>query len=357
MSPCETQDWTDAVAQIAAADGTVLILGATDTGKTTLALQAANTAVQAGRRVALLDADIGQGELAPPGTVGVARLEAPIPSLSTARLRAMAFVGDTSPHGHVLPVLQGTRRLLEHCRQRGDDLVIVDASGFVSGRLAEKLQLAQIDLIQPTLVVLLAHGPELQRLASLATALHSSPVRQVTTPDGVRKKPEEYRRTQRINRMGRYLRDARQVDLSAGQVMTLDTWLYSGTPISPWKLRASQSILEAVVLHGEESSDGVFLCTETRPTRARLDLLQEEFPGQRIQATPAALLRGLLVGLIGDGGRLADIGLLEGINFARGILSVITPARVVDDVRALHFGRIRVRRDGTEIGRLTPGDL
>ena len=88
---------------------------------------AANAAVRAGRRAAILDTDLGQSEVGPPGTIGVVRLEAPVSTVSDLQPRALAFVGATSPYGHLLAVVQGTRRLVSHALTRNDDVVFVDA--------------------------------------------------------------------------------------------------------------------------------------------------------------------------------------------------------------------------------------
>ena len=51
--------------------GMAVVLGAPDTGKSSFCRMAAEVAVRAGRRVADLDADIGQTTVGPPGTVGL----------------------------------------------------------------------------------------------------------------------------------------------------------------------------------------------------------------------------------------------------------------------------------------------
>src|SRR2546430_16924292 len=113
MDP-EPLSWEQAVAAVAAAAGVVALIGATDVGKSTLTLEAANAAVRAGRRVAVLDTDLGQGEVGPPGTLGVVRLQNPVATLDEVRPRALAFVGDTMPYGHLLALVQGARRLVTH---------------------------------------------------------------------------------------------------------------------------------------------------------------------------------------------------------------------------------------------------
>ncbi len=353
----EHLDWDRAVALLAAQSGTVALVGATDVGKTTLTLAAANAAVLAGRHAAVLDTDLGQSEIGPPGTLGVIRLEAPVASLRELKPRALAFVGSLSPVGHLLSLVQGTRRLIAHARDRGDDVVYVDTSGLVKGRMAEKLKLAKLSVIEPSLVVLVQRERELERLAGLIRGVTEAPIVRVRTPAEVRAKSTAYRRLQRANRMRRHFEGARVVELDAGSVRTFDTWLYSGTALTDAQLRGAASALRTEVPHGELTDDGLFLCAMGRPNHGGLMTLQEEFPRQRVTVTPATAFNNLLVGMVAAGGWLVDIGLLHGVNFERAVLSILTPARSLGDVVQLHFGRLRLRPDGSEIVHLRPSDL
>jgi polynucleotide 5'-hydroxyl-kinase GRC3/NOL9 len=349
--------WDQAVELLAAQRGVVMLVGATDVGKSTLTLAAANAAVRTGRKAAVLDTDLGQGEIGPPGTLGIARLDAPVGALEELRPRALQFVGDTSPYGHLLSLLQGTRRLVAHAQARGDDVVFVDTSGTVHGRLAEKLKLAKLSVLDPSLVVVIQRERELERLAGLLGGWTAAPVVRVQSPPEVRRKSAVYRRTQRVTRMQRHLLNARVWDLNAGSVRVFDGWPYSGTALPAHQLRLASEALATRILHGELTPDGVWLCAEGRPDRAGFTALHEEFGKRRILVTPASLFRGLLVGLVGAEGHLVDIGLLQGINFERALLQVLTPARSVEEVTQVHFGRLRLRPDGSEIAHLRPSDL
>lgn len=342
---------------LAAQSGVVMLVGAPDAGKTTLTLEAANAAVRAGRKAAILDADLGQGEVGPPGTLGVLRLEEPAAALSHLRPRALAFVGDVSPIGHLLTVVQGARRLVAHSLSRGDDVVYVDTSGLVHGRLAEKLKLAKLAVLDPSLVVVVQRSREIERLARLIETSSTGPVLWVQSPPEVRRKPPVYRRSQRINRMARHMTGARVHELDVTQAMVFDAWLYSGEALAAGQLGLASDALGTRVLHGEITADGVYLCAEGRPDRAGFVTLHEEFGRRRITVTPATAFRGLLVGMIGREGHLVDVGLLQAVHFDRAALSVLTPARSVSDVRQVHFGRLRLRPDGSEIAHLRPSDL
>jgi polynucleotide 5'-hydroxyl-kinase GRC3/NOL9 len=349
--------WDDAVAALAGASGVVVLLGATDVGKTTLTLQAANEAARAGRRVAILDTDLGQSEIGPPGTLGVVRLEAPVATLGELKPRALAFVGATSPFGHLLPVVQGTRRLVCHAWERGDELVLVDTSGVVGGRLAEKLKLAKLAVLDPALIVVVQRDRECERLAALAAGVTDAPILRVQCPAEVRAKSPAYRRLRRSIRMRRHFEQARVLDLNAAQARVLDAWIYTGVALTARQLQTASQALGTPILHGETTPDGVFLCAEGRIDKRGFVTLQEEFGRKRVVVTPASLFGSLMVGLVGPGGQGVEIGLLQAVNFERAFFSILTPARSLAEVVQLQFGRLRVRPDGAEIAHLRPGDL
>jgi polynucleotide 5'-kinase involved in rRNA processing len=146
--------------------------------------------------------------------------------------------------------------------------------------------------------------------------------------------------------------------LYATQVRTFDTWIFSGETLPARQLRIAADALSCPVPHGEITADGLHLCVSGRPNRAGFVTLQEEFGRKRrIWLTPATAFQNLMVGLVGPGGFLLDVGLLQGINFERALFSVLTPARSISEVGQLHFGRLRVRPDGSEIAHLRPSDL
>lgn len=77
--------------------GAALLLGATDRGKTTFAALAARILTSEIERVAVVDADIGQSEIGPPGTVGVAWALPEATRLRDLTPSATFFVGAFGP--------------------------------------------------------------------------------------------------------------------------------------------------------------------------------------------------------------------------------------------------------------------
>ena len=73
--------WADCLAEIAATASRCLVIGPIDAGKSSFCLLAANCALAAGRRPALVDTDPGQSDIGPPAALGLALFDAPLADL------------------------------------------------------------------------------------------------------------------------------------------------------------------------------------------------------------------------------------------------------------------------------------
>jgi polynucleotide 5'-hydroxyl-kinase GRC3/NOL9 len=342
--------------------GVVMLLGAGDTGKTTLTLAVANAAVAAGIPTAVVDADVGQSEVGPPGTIALARLSAPVSSWEELKPSAMAFVGGTSPAGHLLPVVVGTKRMVEEARRGGAELVLVDTSGLVAGELGRTLKLHKIDLVAPDLVVALHRGDELDPIVRLAEA-SGVRVERLPVAAAARPKPPGLRRARRAAHFHRYFEGARLHEIDARAVATAGSWLFTGEALAPRFLRFAERVLGVPVPYGELMPDSLRLVARARsggPERGRASALadlQEQFHRPRVLLTPPHAFQGLLVGLLEPGRLLVALGILEAVDFDAGRLNVRTPLFSIAAVRQLRFGRLRLRPDGSEIGLVRPGEL
>jgi polynucleotide 5'-hydroxyl-kinase GRC3/NOL9 len=157
---------------------TVLLIGGLDTGKSTLARQLLAAAVTAGRPSVFLDADVGQKSIGPPATVTMKhiRTERDLAAGSIETADAMAFVGSTSPQGHLLQVVTGVAELNRRAREEGADLVVVDTSGMVAGVHGQILKYHKVEMLKPDLVVGLQRGEELLPLLGVVQRFFATEV-------------------------------------------------------------------------------------------------------------------------------------------------------------------------------------
>jgi polynucleotide 5'-kinase involved in rRNA processing len=278
--------------------GTVVLLGGIDTGKTSFGLSLAETARSRGAEVAYIDADIGQSTIGPPTCVGLkfcTGLEV-VDAASVAVADELGFVGNTSPEGHLLPLVTATSRLVDHARQAGANLVIVDTSGFISGVHAQILKYFKLELIKPDAVVGFQRGEELEPILGVIRRFMPVEVTSLKVESAIVERSVEERLISREDRFAAYFQP----------------------PLSRWRLKAS-----------------VFMPT----VPPEMDLSR---------------LDGLVVGLEDGKGRCSGIGLLE-FDAAEKVLRMVSP--VSESAAGLRLGSIRLSLEGKKLGSVTIREL
>ena len=101
----------------------IMVLGATDVGKSSFCSFVAAFLAQAAGSLRLLDADLGQKLFGPPACITLARFEQP----GRYALERLHFIGDMHPVANGPAVIAGVARLAH-----GGDLSLVNTSGLIS---------------------------------------------------------------------------------------------------------------------------------------------------------------------------------------------------------------------------------
>jgi polynucleotide 5'-hydroxyl-kinase GRC3/NOL9 len=204
--------YEELVARVVAARGVTMLVGGLDSGKSTLARRIASAGVEAGLTAGILDADIGQSTVGPPTTVGLrlCRSEAELQSDALARADHLAFVGSTSPQGHLLPLVVGSRLLLDWALAEGADLVVVDTTGLVSGVYGQLLKFNKVGVLRPDFLVGLRRGEELEPLLGVVRRFYPTEVISVDVHPSVEATSVEKRAANRERALERYLAEPLQ---------------------------------------------------------------------------------------------------------------------------------------------------
>ncbi len=219
--------------------GMTIVLGETDTGKTTLANFLIFNLCQRGLRVALVDADIGQSTLGPPATIGLAQFKSDPDWEVVLSPPEIFFVGSTTPEGHFPLHLKGVKRMVDKAISYVTDLILVDTTGFVSGEAGKELKKRKIDLISPRFILALQRSGELEPVLELYKENPLYKTYRLPLSEKVRPRSMEERRINRANKFRDYFRDSVIHELAIEEVRiegeVLDP---SGSPIPlDWALR------------------------------------------------------------------------------------------------------------------------
>jgi polynucleotide 5'-hydroxyl-kinase GRC3/NOL9 len=210
MQPEVLPAWEEVLS--GALSGAIMLLGAPDTGKSTLARYLYVRLAAGGQRVACLDGDPGQTSLGPPATMTLVMGTGPDYPPSGRRWRR--FVGAVSPRGHMLPMLVGAAALAEVARNDGADALIYDTSGLVDpAQGGTALKLAKIDLLRPGTVIAIQREDELEPLLEPLRRCRWLRLHKLRPSPAVEPRDPAARRARRAERFAAYFRGARPVVL------------------------------------------------------------------------------------------------------------------------------------------------
>lgn len=353
--------WMDAIDEILESGGRALLIGGVDTGKTTFCTLTANRAIEAGRKLVIVDADIGQSEIGPPACVGWSLVESPLRGLSDLTPGGLRFVGATAPRGNLLEHVTATRLALDAATMvdvSGPYLALIDTTGFIHGAAARRLKHAKLALLAPDHVIALQRGDECESLLAVLRNRDDVRVHRLPVPPVVTRKTPAFRAQRRAARFARAFESAEMRYYSFETVSLTGTWLGGGPAIAPHLLRFIANALRLRAFHAEERDRHLGIVTNgPAHGESGLALVQEQFRAQAITVTPASSLRHLLVGLSDHNDRMLGLGLIEAIDFRRQELGILTAIRAHAAVKIIHFGLLRLDPSGKELGTIRPGDV
>jgi len=342
--------------QAAREGGLLLVLGASDSGKSTLTAVLANVAVAAGRATAIVDSDVGQSSIGPPTCVSMARVLQPIAALDQVRAEALDFVGTPSPVGHLLGFVASAQAMVRAARNTGPDTILVDTTGLIAGPLARVLKGNKIRLLDPDIVIALQLEEEVEHLLAPYRAYARPQILRLAASRKARSRSREQRAANRQRAFASYFRGGRVIALDWKR-LPMENTAWTAGEVLPGHLRAhAETVLGCEVLYAERGSDGHFLITAGRADRLGLQELKDSY-GASTRAVEVGLLQNLLVGLLGPSGETRALGILEQVDFRAQRLEVFAPVPEVESICGIRLGAIQISRDGTQLAWLEPGDL
>lgn len=152
--------WREAADQVLGSESRrILVVGATDVGKSIYCRYLSGRLLETGARVAVVDADIGQKDIGPPATVTLGFPDRAQPFSATPPA-AFHFVGSTNPARRIAPLVIGAAQL---SKAAGDAVTLINASGLVHGP-GRRLQARQIEAVRPDVIIALERNRELAAL-------------------------------------------------------------------------------------------------------------------------------------------------------------------------------------------------
>jgi polynucleotide 5'-hydroxyl-kinase GRC3/NOL9 len=264
--------WEEASRLFLERGGPVMVLGAPDTGKSTLSRYLVYKTFTAGLPAALVDLDLGQSHLGPPATLGLGLFPPRLPGDDSLFPESLYFIGQTSPVGSILEVSVGCRVLVDQAAAKGVSRVVVNTSGLAHGPAALRLKRTQVELLHPHLLLALQREEELEPL--LQTLWRDGDggevpagwdlLRLPVSSRASRKSPED-RRRYREDRFRRFFQEARRLALPWRSLGWEGLPWGRGAALAPGEIERCGQILGVRVLYGEAWGERKLLLVEEPP--------------------------------------------------------------------------------------------
>ena len=212
------KEWFGLLDVLEEGKGIAILLGATDTGKSTLAKFLISHLCQRGLKVGLVDADIGQSFLGPPATIGLAVFKSDPDWEVVLSTPQIFFVGSTTPEGHFPIHLKGVKRMMDKVFTYGPEVILVDTTGFVLAEAGRELKKRKIDLVSPHFILALQKDDEIEPILEQYKGNALYKICRLPLSEQVRSKSMEERRTNRANKFRDYFKYAEMQELAIEEV-------------------------------------------------------------------------------------------------------------------------------------------
>lgn len=346
------RDWQKLANQIVKPQQIVLVIGATDTGKSTFCRFLADYALASGLKVACVDADIGQSRIGPPTTVGMKSF-APDEQIGTEKrvvfdgsAEKLYFVGDVSSSGHFLEILTGIRLMVDSARQNHADFGVIDTTGYIHDPPAVVLKQHKIELIRPNHLVCIGRSAELAQITACYTQQEWLDIHYLLPHRNVRLKSSSVRSQYRKEQFDAYFSESSVQNLCFGQIRGGRTPFFVCRPANEKELEILSQLAETEIHYAEWGHRTLCLIASTRLSKAARTHIRNYLSLTRVTAEVPTYFKNRLVGLINAIGDTYAIGIIEAVDFQKRELSIRCPFSKVGDAAkqacAIQFGDYRL---------------
>lgn len=341
-----SHDWERLARKVVQPQQIVLVIGATDVGKSTFCRFLVQRGVTSGLKVGFVDADVGQSQIGPPTTIGLKVFESNGPTESLEGVDsepdALYFIGWTSPDRHLLQCVAGTRLMVDAALKTGADFIVVDTTGYIEGDAAVVLKQHKIELVKPTHLICLHRSRELELIVAPFESYDIIEMHRLAPHRSVTSKSDEYRRRYRESNFTRYFSDCVQEMLPFDQIRGQRTPFFNGRQANLKEQEMLSDLVDDRVFYAEWGHRSLALVTlDVLPSLIQARLKNHLSLKNLVTETPQ-YFECCLVGLLDASGATVSIGVIDAVDFNAKQLKVRCKVGTAAKTKTVQFGRYRM---------------
>lgn len=351
-------DWMSLVKGIHSQGGVVMVLGKTDSGKTSLLKLLIQYLVRRNKKVTIIDLDIGQSTLGPPATIGIGRVDQEKLKKGAIPVELMSFLGATSPEQCIDRFLERAYHLYLRAKKEQADAILIDTTGLVMGSLGVYLKCSLIKKINPSILVALQFEQELEPILRACPAGQDRQIYRIKPYQNIVVKNWVERKARRKRQFSSYFKRAemREIDFSTIPVKASNfglTFATEGNIIDLISQKFQLDVISAEVIE----SDIFLILTKTLniPGPDVFSQIKEYFKVKQVIIIFPDWFENLLISFNNSEGLSNGLGIIWKIDFKEKKMFVYLPAFVsLADLAQIELGMLKVATDGTELTFMMP---
>jgi len=323
---------------------TVLVIGAVDCGKTGLCTYLANVSLGKKSNIAIIDGDLGQSDIGPPGTISLCQFNESVVDLFKLRAEDLKFIGVTSPSRRTNAVIEALGTLKQRALEQSADLVIVNTDGWVEGDRAVEYKVNLVEKVAPDIVVAVQCDDE---LSLILKAIQNNQVVDVHSPQLIKKRDQETRKLLRESAYKKYLKEMRIRSFPLNWITIEGDLKFSNNKDAALK-KQIENLIEKEVLFCQECSDHVIVMVgKTVPIREdHVKRLESEL-SKHVLWLHRGDEEGLLIALEDANGKVLGLGTISYVDLDKG--NIVVNTSIEEAVSKITVSQIRLDTEGHEI--------
>lgn len=158
-------EWESLIEELIAHKGTAILIGATDSGKSTLARYLIGKLVSKNSVTSFVDSDIGQSSLGLPGTISMKTFKTDR-DIEDFDAEKILFIGFLNPAKNISLMIDGTKKMVDSARKDAE-LILVDTTGLIHGEYGKALKIGKIRAITPQHIIAVQRYNELEHILTM----------------------------------------------------------------------------------------------------------------------------------------------------------------------------------------------
>lgn len=331
------KDINEVFAKVVNNKGVVIIQGDRGVGKTRMCEQLIKHTVKFGIKTAYIDAEVGQGIIAAPGTITMSVIDTEFTSIRHLKRRDWYFLGALSPVGHGINVIYGMSKMVKRARELDCEVIVIDSCGYIDYKDVVIYKQNEIEIIAPDFIIAIQKSHEIE--FAICPFIRRNNV--ICTLFPCEEKHSYSSDIMLANLRADFsngLQNLKSHVLPIGQVSFTNTWLYNGREIKWHYKLALEKILKSEVLHGELACKTLFVFARGTYGEKEYLEIKELFGVADIVIQSPDIFNGLYVGLEDENTDLLGLGIIENIAFNKRQIMLKSTAATMTPIKNVKFG-------------------